>query len=74
VARALALRPRLLLADEPTGNLDPALSRAVMDLLFEQSLRGCTVVVSTHDLALAARYRARVVEVRGGLVSGDSGP
>ncbi len=74
VARALALRPRLLLADEPTGSLDPALSREVMDLLFEQSLRGCTVVVSTHDHALVSRYRARVVEVRGGVVSRDERP
>lgn len=74
VARALALRPRLLIADEPTGSLDPALSRAVMDLLFEQSLRGCTVLISTHDHALLNHYRARVVEVRGGLVARDERP
>ncbi len=56
VARAFAGEPRLLLADEPTGNLDMATGAAVMDLLFEQKARlGTTLLLITHDPALAAR-------------------
>jgi putative ABC transport system ATP-binding protein len=56
VARAFAGEPRLLLADEPTGNLDMATGAAVMDLLFEQRARlGTTLLLITHDPGLAAR-------------------
>ena len=56
LARAFAPQPRLLLADEPTGNLDQATGEAVMDLLFELRERaGTTLLLITHDPALAAR-------------------
>jgi len=56
VARAFVAAPRLLLADEPTGNLDMATGAAVMDLLFDQNARhGTTLLLITHDPALAAR-------------------
>ena len=53
--RALLPGPRLVLADEPTGNLDPDNTRRIMDLLFEQAA-GATVVMVTHDHSLAARF------------------
>ncbi|MDP1958043.1 MAG: ATP-binding cassette domain-containing protein, partial [Rhodocyclaceae bacterium] len=56
VARALANRPRLLLADEPTGNLDAATGRQVIDLMFEMNAeQGTTLILVTHDEALARR-------------------
>jgi cell division transport system ATP-binding protein len=70
VARALATDPALLLADEPTGNLDPDRTLEVMDLLHGASARGTTVVVATHDRSLLERYKRRVVVLeRGRLVS-----
>jgi putative ABC transport system ATP-binding protein len=61
LARAFAPRPRLLLADEPTGNLDAATGRAVMDLLFDMQARlGTTLFLITHDPALAARCGRRI--------------
>ena len=74
VARALAADPALLLADEPTGNLDPDRTFEVMDLLYGANARGTTVVVATHDRTLIERTKKRVVVLeRGRLVSdGDS--
>jgi putative ABC transport system ATP-binding protein len=62
VARALAGRPRLLLADEPTGNLDSQMARAVMDLLEAANSRGTTLILVTHDAALSNRAQ-RIVRV-----------
>ena len=68
LARAVAPRPRLLLADEPTGNLDEASGQAVIDLLFAlQDRTGATLVLVTHAAALAARCD-RVVRLRDGRV------
>ncbi len=74
VVRALAADPALLLADEPTGNLDPDRTLEVMDLLYGANARGTTVVVATHDRSLLERYKRRVVVLeRGRLLSdGDS--
>jgi len=70
VARALAADPALLLADEPTGNLDPDRTLEVMELLSAANVRGTTVVVATHDRSLLERYKRRVVTLeRGRLVS-----
>ncbi|HEX9243851.1 MAG TPA: cell division ATP-binding protein FtsE [Anaeromyxobacter sp.] len=70
VVRALAADPALLLADEPTGNLDPERTLEVMDLLYAANARGTTVVVATHDRSLLERYKKRVVVLeRGRLVS-----
>ena len=64
VARALVNRPPVLLADEPTGNLDSASAAAVMELLFAQVRdRGMTLVVVTHDEELAKRYAERVIRM-----------
>jgi lipoprotein-releasing system ATP-binding protein len=61
LARALVLKPKLLLADEPTGNLDPATGEAIHELLFEvNQKRGVTAVIATHNLALANRMPRRL--------------
>lgn len=68
VARALAPEPRILVADEPTGNLDEATGKQIMDLLFEaQTRRGATLVIVTHDPTLARRCD-RMVRLRSGAV------
>ena len=69
LARALAPRPRLLLADEPTGNLDGETGQMVMELLFSLS-DGMTLILVTHDPGLAERC-GRVVHIRDGRVAGD---
>jgi putative ABC transport system ATP-binding protein len=71
IARALGPRPRLLFADEPTGNLDTATGASVMDLLFcRREETGATLFVITHDPALAERC-ARVVTLTDGRITGD---
>ena len=71
VARAFVGRPKLLLADEPTGNLDGATGKQVMDLLFELArAEGTTLILITHDLVLAGRCD-RIVRVADGLVVSD---
>jgi putative ABC transport system ATP-binding protein len=75
LARAFITRPRLLLADEPTGNLDGATGRAIIELLFDLRYRhGTTLVLVTHDTSLAARCR-RVVRIEdGGIVADTPAP
>jgi cell division transport system ATP-binding protein len=71
IARAVIGRPSLLLADEPTGNLDDAQAERLMQLLQEMNRIGTTVVVATHNDALVARHVARALRLdRGRLVSG----
>jgi putative ABC transport system ATP-binding protein len=72
IARAMACGPPILLGDEPTGNLDTALARNMLDLLKELNRQGTTVVYVTHDKALA-EMAARMVFVRDGLIVGDTG-
>jgi cell division transport system ATP-binding protein len=75
VARALVGDPALLLADEPTGNLDPDRTAEVMALLEGACARGTTVLVATHDRSLLARHKKRVVALEGGRVisGGEAG-
>ena len=68
IARALAGEPKLLLADEPTGNLDSAMARSVMDLLEELHRDGATIVMVTHDMQLAARAQRNVHVMDGQVV------
>ncbi len=71
IARAVASRPKILLADEPTGNLDPALSAEIMALFRAFSRAGVTVLIATHDLALISRMQHRILTLKeGALVAG----
>lgn len=71
IARALVHRPRLLLADEPTGNLDPDTSWEIMQLLSHINGDGTTVVVTTHDQTIVNRLRRRVIAISRGAVARD---
>ncbi|MFN8509382.1 MAG: ABC transporter ATP-binding protein [Deinococcaceae bacterium] len=70
IARALTLFPALLLADEPTGNLDTQTSREVMELFLELNSEGTTVVLVTHEPDIAA-YTGRIIRVRDGCIESD---
>ncbi|GBC97874.1 Cell division ATP-binding protein FtsE [bacterium HR17] len=71
LARALAIQPLLLLADEPTGNLDPTSAQEIVDLLFRVNRQGTTVIMATHDQTIVNAYRKRVVELHGGRLVRD---
>jgi len=71
VARAFVNHPPLLLADEPTGNLDPETSIGIMQLLYRINRTGTTVIVATHDNAMVDRMRRRVIEVNQGRIVRD---
>ena len=74
IARALVNEPQILLADEPTGNLDPELTVEIMDLIASAALRGTTVVVATHELEIVRRYGKRAVRLEGGTIVEDTQP
>ncbi|MDQ3620030.1 MAG: cell division ATP-binding protein FtsE [Actinomycetota bacterium] len=71
IARAFVNRPLILVADEPTGNLDPATSVGIMRLLDRINRTGTTVVMATHDHAIVDSMRRRVIELEGGNVVRD---
>jgi cell division transport system ATP-binding protein len=66
IARAIVHKPALLIADEPTGNLDPALSADIMKLFEQFNQVGVAVLIATHDLSLIARMKHRMVMLKGG--------
>ena len=72
LARALVNNPSLIIADEPTGNIDPTLSYEIVDLLNEINRRGTTVIMVTHEHTLVKRFHRRVVEINNGCVVADS--
>jgi cell division transport system ATP-binding protein len=71
IARAFVNRPMILIADEPTGNLDPATSVGIMKLLDRINRTGTTVMMATHDASIVDQMRKRVVELDGGRVVRD---
>jgi cell division transport system ATP-binding protein len=73
IARAVVARPKILIADEPTGNLDPQLSAEIMALFEAFNRVGVTVVIASHDLALISRLRHRIITLNGGRLVGGGG-
>jgi len=71
IARALVNNPKILLCDEPTGNLDPSNTTEIMELLLRINLKGTTVVVATHNQAVVDRMRRRVVRLEDGKIVTD---
>jgi len=71
IARALIHQPGVLIADEPTGNLDSDLSHEIMKLLEKVNARGTTVFIATHDHELIGTYTKRVVEIKSGHIVKD---
>lgn len=74
IARALAVEPRLLLSDEPTGNLDFERSLEILGLFREIHSRGTTVILATHDRTLIEAAKVRVLRLRAGRLAGDEEP
>lgn len=73
IARALACRPVVLMADEPTGNLDSATGQAILKIFDDLHREGMTILIVTHDESIARRCQ-RVIRVRDGLIESDSAP
>ena len=71
MARALVNRPAIILADEPTGNLDPKNSREIMKLLTEINEKGTTVIVVTHDKEMVNLMKKRVIAMSKGVIISD---
>lgn len=71
IARAIANMPRVLIADEPTGNLDPETAEGIMDLLEEINNQGTTIIMATHNSEIVNRVRHRVLAVENGRIARD---
>ena len=72
IARAIVNEPKLLVCDEPTGNLDPMTSKEIMDVISNiNNDLGTTVIMATHDKEIVNRMKKRVVVVQNGLIEGD---
>lgn len=73
IARAMVLRPPILLADEPTGNLDPDTSEQIFELLLDINRGGTSVLIATHEHDMAGRLGKRILTLVGGRLQGDGG-
>jgi cell division transport system ATP-binding protein len=71
LARAIVNKPAILLADEPTGNLDPNTSADIVNLLEKISQSGTTIVMATHDVGIVNRLKRRVIELKHGVIVRD---
>ena len=68
IARALLNHPEMILADEPTGNLDPETSEGIMNLLLEISRNGCSVLMATHNYTMIEKFPARIIKCENGKI------
>ena len=73
LARALVHNPQIVIADEPTGNIDPELSYEIMELLTEINRLGTTVVVVTHEQDMVREFNKRTILIKNGKVAADTG-
>ena len=73
IARAIVNNPSLVIADEPTGNLDPRNSEEIMEVLEAINMRGTTVIIATHDKEIVNEMQKRVIHLENGIVVRDSG-
>ena len=71
IARAIVNNPKILICDEPTGNLDPATSMGIMDIINKINEDGTTVIMATHDKDIVNAYKKRVIKISKGIVTGD---
>lgn len=71
LARALVNNPKIIIADEPTGNVDPRMAREIMDLLAEINAMGTTIIVVTHDKGLVDSFNKRVITLESGKIISD---
>ena len=71
IARAIANEPSILIADEPTGNLDPETAEGIMEILERGNKQGTTVVMATHNSFIVNEYKHRVLEINGGKIIRD---
>ncbi len=71
LARALVNNPRMILADEPTGNIDPAMSLEIVELLKEINKCGTTIIMVTHDMSIVKHFNFRIVEIVNGKIIND---
>lgn len=71
IARALISKPKVILADEPTGNLDPKMTRVVFDLLLDAHAKGVTVITASHNLGIIEELKLRTIILDKGKVIGD---
>lgn len=72
IARAMTAKPAVILADEPTGNLDVDTARRVLDYLMDLNRQGATVIMATHDLHLLESHPGRVIQLHGGTLAGGA--
>jgi len=72
LARALVNNPSMIIADEPTGNIDPALSFEIVDLLSEINIRGTTVLMVTHEHSLVKHFHKRIIQIHSGEIVADT--
>jgi putative ABC transport system ATP-binding protein len=66
IARAIAMKPELILADEPTGNLDPGTSAEIMEVLKKINSNGTTILIATHDYEIISKFPAKTLRIEGG--------
>lgn len=74
LARALVNNPNMIIADEPTGNIDPSLSYELVELLSQINKCGTTVIMVTHDISIVRRFNFRVIEIADGKITNDIMP
>lgn len=72
IARAVVNKPKTIIADEPTGNLDTETSKGIMRILDEINKRGTTIIMATHDRDIVNRYQRRVIELKAGSILRDT--